>query len=836
MLGVLAGSAGWLEDSITGGNIWAWDVERQLAGDRSLRDVFYHDGDNSGVRVVVSYSNDLQCVERTRELRRSWKTSFTVNRQGASARVDATFELVLATHDPVLDCLRSLNFVSDKEFVRNHFGLIAVRSSEEATMEPSAIAIAVDSSTKMARVTAVSSATVPLGAVTVKMRKATNEWRNALELGEVSIRTEQMKITRVDGATVRSQDHTTATYSFVHAQSPIVFSVSPDGLPAPDVPYVPSSKKANDPKTLLLFPLLALFPWTSFLVLSRKEYSPQRHTVRHLFGWLVLSVFVAGGLTTVINLGVKSLIFVIIFVAVPTALVLAFHRTELTPRKFSATLTTVVALGTMAYVGLDQFDHPGTYGRVMIAFGTGLLASIFIPSFRSWRHSLLFGAICLTSVIFLHHIDFPQGFLAPVGLIPWAIAVYVGLRRWGSGRAVATAGLFATLACMSPIHLLLYNWRILDLHAIAFTANFSTSELYIAEHMLVASGYVLLAYLARLLWRARDDADTVGTALPRAAGIALLLPVWISWAPVSVDVLRLMLFIALMAWLIRNGPNAKRLALVSPLAHARLLRLDTYRRSMQEYATAHHRAARSKVAGHDVTPQEAMAAQRTLDVGAGHFRHLDGHKVGLTQAAQGSAAGRSLTHNARFGALIAAVISLPSVVYEMWPAVTATMSNLYMFKEWSPLILVLWGSYCLRWIVLGAIFGYFYPAVRGATPLTKAMALLLVVLPAEILAIDFSAPMRALALAVGIKAGFTLVFCLCLGLAWEWWLTRAANVRWGRIRDFTRLKSFLVPVSTVVIAGVTALATGFAGAAVTGVLQQPSQLPGQSVNQVQPPK
>ncbi|MFD8671572.1 hypothetical protein ACFV1A_00630 [Streptomyces seoulensis] len=60
-------------------------------------------------------------------------------------------------------------------------------------------------------------------------------------------------------------------------------------------------------------------------------------------------------------------------------------------------------------------------------------------------------------------------------------------------------------------------------------------------------------------------------------------------------------------------------------------------------------------------------------------------------------------------------------------------------------------------------------------------------------------------------AGQTVVVCMGLGLGWEWWLARAAGMKWSQVRNFRRLSSGTVPAGTALVAAATAFATTVAG-------------------------
>ncbi|WP_159394819.1 hypothetical protein [Streptomyces sp. H-KF8] len=148
-----------------------------------------------------------------------------------------------------------------------------------------------------------------------------------------------------------------------------------------------------------------------------------------------------------------------------------------------------------------------------------------------------------------------------------------------------------------------------------------------------------------------------------------------------------------------------------------------------------------------------------------------------------------------------------------------------------------------HWALYGFVFGYFYALLRGRTPIGKAAALMAVVLPAEALSMlpltmdpqyTRNPSWTDTAVACGGLAGQTFVVCMVLGLFWEWWLARAAALKWSQVRNFRRLSSVTVPLGTVLVAAATAFATVVAGAWAQQELQPPSGSPSPSPSQSAP--
>ncbi|WP_089156772.1 hypothetical protein [Micromonospora sp. NBS 11-29] len=136
-----------------------------------------------------------------------------------------------------------------------------------------------------------------------------------------------------------------------------------------------------------------------------------------------------------------------------------------------------------------------------------------------------------------------------------------------------------------------------------------------------------------------------------------------------------------------------------------------------------------------------------------------------------------------------------------------------------------------RWIGYAALYGFFYPLIRGRTPVAKAITLALLVMPSELLsvtgALDFTPPAdeagiyRSLLLGLAIRLGQVIVFSVVLGLAWERRLARLAGYGWSRVRNVRSLRALATPATTVVVAAATALGTALAGTAVAALLSTP---------------
>lgn len=354
--------------------------------------------------------------------------------------------------------------------------------------------------------------------------------------------------------------------------------------------------------------------------------------------------------------------------------------------------------------------------------------------------------------------------------------------------------------------------------------------------MLLMANVFFLSYLVRILWLLRDEALSRNRILIKAAAIGILLVV----SSVQVELIStysaIGAAVACLAgfhWLINIDEKSSRLARVTRSAHARLLRLSGQRSKISNLASATFRTQVSRNESGEFDLQKLVQEQYRLDRAAGMYRAVPAEHIGITHAAQGSNGGYSEAENAKFGLVVAFSVSFPFMIYELLPFISSLAANL---SSYAPLEILVTVVHYLRWVAFGGVFGYFYPAIRGQVPIRKSMALLLTLVPIEFFSVDFAAPAGVVIPALAIKTGFLLFFALSLGLAWEWRLAKAASVHWGRVRDFSRVKSFFVPVSTIVIAGVTALATSLASAAVNEMVQPSPPQNGTSSLPTQPAK
>ncbi|MFF4189680.1 hypothetical protein [Nonomuraea sp. NPDC001831] len=326
----------------------------------------------------------------------------------------------------------------------------------------------------------------------------------------------------------------------------------------------------------------------------------------------------------------------------------------------------------------------------------------------------------------------------------------------------------------------------------------------------VAFGALLLA-LAVLVVRTRrigqgPQALASSVALHTAVLFVLLLHVQV-WTTLEYFGVTFVLAWAGMAWLL-PPPAAQSPYLGEPVTaeEHRLLVRDLIRRR-------HARAALTELLRRrppdDVPPAEIEERRTALErAGDDNRRSIDSDHALTTLA------GRTPWQNALAGLSAGLLLSLPFSTVRILASIDSgrAQDDQVLLAALSLLSLP----------VLCMIFGYFYPRVRGLTPLTKSMTLLvaalLIELPAymQTLVVAAATPdldqqglptPREAWIGVLVAMGNIAVVSIGLGLWWEWRLMWLAAEPWGRLRDVRRLRALAAPLAAIVIATATATAT-----------------------------
>ncbi|MFC0109607.1 hypothetical protein [Kibdelosporangium aridum] len=458
------------------------------------------------------------------------------------------------------------------------------------------------------------------------------------------------------------------------------------------------------------------------------------------------------------------------------------------------------------------------------AAGASLAAAAWIAGRRSW--AAIAALIGVTLVCGAPLVDFlveqsalPYGGFAllTLGLLAAPVAIglaaAIGARRKALGYTIAvvvSAVLFLPAAALvvDAVDTVVrdYPRRV--------TLAFATD----AAAILVAA---LVTLLIMLIIRLSTDAHAYADPIIR---MAMFVIVVIAVIPNSVStlgqVLALLSLTFTLIWLVpaNRADRAARLAAVGRRTHVRLVRLEIWQRLVDQVARETHRTGIARAAAGEV-PLSTLYGTWSASVQPARAG------INLHEAALGSGGGFSPRANLLAGVGAAAALALPIMAYEASLIFFSPGTDL---SGQSTLELLGDGRSVLRWVVYGALFGLFYPALRGDRPIAKASALLVALLVPELLAIVLTpaASAEQIAFAVAIRAGQITVLCIGLGLFWEWRLSRSAGLRWGQLRDFRKAGALVTPVTTLVVAAATTVVTALAGAAVAAILQAPAGISG----------
>jgi hypothetical protein len=368
----------------------------------------------------------------------------------------------------------------------------------------------------------------------------------------------------------------------------------------------------------------------------------------------------------------------------------------------------------------------------------------------------------------------------------------------------------------------------------SFDVTFAAGQILYLLNLILAVGAVAL------LRRVGSSGRRLRRERVRPGGIALRVPeIWtaglVLLACAAMQVLStnwfnvLSLAALILTWYLLAPPkgrlSAARRANVSKASHQELLSAETRRRLAQLGAHDLYRKSRGRLGADETSWPEYDRRQRQLDEAASSTGQL---VAGIPVVdALSTGGGSTPWQNATRAVWFATPVALLIIGYEIF-AFARSNDSLSGLELASTLILAL---HWARWFVYALIFGYFYPLLRGRSPVVKALALAAALLATEVLPIlgaatgttaDSSiwapASPHDLALATAIRVGQIIVFFATLGLLWERWLANAADYRWDRIRNIHSLRALATPAGTVIIAAATAAATALASASVAALL------------------
>ncbi|NGN69036.1 hypothetical protein G5C51_34750, partial [Streptomyces sp. A7024] len=441
--------------------------------------------------------------------------------------------------------------------------------------------------------------------------------------------------------------------------------------------------------------------------------------------------------------------------------------------------------GTAVATGLPIADHTQWYTSAWELANTGLAAFViwaWIPALWLLVGRQLTGPR-LTLLLIPLLVWYALGGASAFGLVAYLV-------RSRSGELVSDAG---EVPALHPL----------------------TSAGLIATEVQLAALAGILLYLRR---HGRRPGEWPAEAQPLAVGLGFLAAlghVMVAWpvrgfsSPGYLAVLCAVFGFGLLLPADREAA-ARRLHRLPETAHNRvmhaLLRDLTLETSRHEF----HTTSRGELADGSLTPAAWTGRWRQLGA-LGRRGRAPSRSRRLYRVALGTSAGRPAWENGVVAAALLTALSLP------WQAYTLPRwSGEQYFWDGAAI-----GMWALRWPLYGLLYGYFYPWLRGHSPLGKAMRLLAVVLPVELLpTLDYPVHTDAdLAAQLLSTTGNALAIFLVLGLYWEARLVRVAGLRWGQIRNFRTMSALAVPTTTIIVAAITAFVTAFAGTWATDFVQ-----------------
>lgn len=311
--------------------------------------------------------------------------------------------------------------------------------------------------------------------------------------------------------------------------------------------------------------------------------------------------------------------------------------------------------------------------------------------------------------------------------------------------------------------------------------------------------------------------DGLTTRLAVVSVLMLVLPTAgeVTFSSVFAQVLMFAMFL----WL-TSGRSAEAVlaaARVSAAEHRQRLRTYVRGRVLQASAIELLQSAKSKISAGELDVNRFDEILRDLDGELAAERRDDDRRA----AALGSSSGASPWANAVAAARLGAFLAVPLFAYEIWAlAQSSGLSDL------STIVILDYARNIGRWILYAGAFGLCYPLLRGSHPMAKAGCFFLAVAVPEVVAVfnlGFGSETAILALVV--RLGQVAFFCFALGLLWERRIVLAGGMVWRVLRDFRSIRSLAAPVSTVLVAAATVVATTVASAAVAPILQSPRPVP-----------
>ncbi len=604
----------------------------------------------------------------------------------------------------------------------------------------------------------------------------------------------------------------------------------------------------------LVWSLTLLLPWFVLLFCGGGTTNPVSAQGRRVALVVMISVSIVGvamqyASARAENIGAVELVMVA--PAVVAATVLHVGRRPWTRRLFMVQSVTAMAAIIIGLAFALRSGSTVNYGILVAALViggcavAGLIGLLFGRRYAFAGASL--GVAVVSAAIAGTQLDAVMTYSVERPLVGLLVLTVLGLLAANATTAVVQLwqprrpALWLAVSLVVGTLLFLPIVRLLHdpAHGVEIAASWIDEYFYtlnLAVVFMTVLNVFLIIIALPVLRRYGRDATALQERLAWTLGVVLVLCLAyeskpFSWADLSSVVA---LWIALW-WLLplKRRDEAARLGAVTLRAHARLIRAETRRRIAQLGAHDLYRRARARLAAEEINLNDYNRRQRILDNAAS----VNGKRVDEIplECALGTSAGCTPWQNALASAGFALPIAGLIIAYEAWTLVESNetwkfVENYEAIDLLPDTVAVLDAArHLARWFGYALLFGYFYPLLRGRTPVVKALALSLAVLAAEIPPILAALPSEAssavvdfssldLVTAVAIRTGQVIVFCFVLGLAWERRLGQLAGFTWDRLRNIRSIRALAAPATTVAIAAATALATALAGAVVTGLL------------------
>jgi len=678
--------------------------------------------------------------------------------------------------------------------------------------------------------------------------------RSLVSARNLRISTDGLRIVAIQGPGVSAQNETTATLDGPPAVVLVSFLEAGRG---PAAGGTENDAEAGSPFTALaidrttgrlLYGAVLLAPWI-FLILAVRQWEARRPGTRamRLIALLVTSV---GLVAVAVELPTPSILPALdgpLLIMAPLLVAVGVRRARglsWRSRGVSARLT-VAGLVTAAVTYGAAWLEPGVRHLwstseillpVSVACCAGLLAGlpVVLRSPFVARDLLAAGSVAAAVGAFLYAYsalaDDDLDDTAPVYL---AVAFTIGL----ACAYVAEAGLVEP---RMPGYTAGRQTALYSVGALLFLSAFGGSypDFPLVLRMggftaaLMLLGITLVGVTVALLSRRGLQPEAMADPVVRGLVLSCLLVI----APERGNLLQfnaLSVALLVLCWSLtvprRHAAYAVTKTAVTAAGHVRLVRAELRRRLMEKSAHDVYRQARRKLRDGEVDIRAYDVAQQQIDEAATPLRkQVAGVAV---RDALATAAGHCPRDNAIAAAMYAAPIAVLILGYEIWALAVSKPQDLVAVSLLELAFLLL---HQLRWVGYAAVYGYFYPLIRGRGPVGKALSLVVLTLPVEVLSVLASidpepvdsilldiTTVREMALALAIRAGQVVLFCVTLGLAWETRLIRLAGYPWDRLRNVRSIRSLATPAGAVAVAVATALGTAVASTAVAALLSTP---------------